>query len=138
MQSRTPFRPNVFSTLLIAALLAAAALLADTARADHFTETGGDSGEMFSKRDDSPFGVMCITLGGARRNCGDAGFLNSTHVCDMRGATITTFVNGVQYNGCRSDYASGDASENTDFVTAHTITACSTTDSDINAIGPIP
>ena len=91
MRSRTPFRPSVFSTLLIAALLAAAALIADTARADHFTGTGQDRDSNFGYRDSAPFGVMCITLGGTRNACFDSGFSYYVHVCDTRGATITTY-----------------------------------------------
>ena len=104
MRSRIPFRPSVFSALLIAALLAAAALIADTARADHF---GSESNSNFGYQDWAPFGVMCITLGGARASCFDAGNTYFAHVCDMREATVTTYLDGKKRNGCRSDYVGG-------------------------------
>ena len=136
MRSRIPFRPSVFSALLIAALLAAAALIADTARADHFTGTGSSETTISATADWAPFGVMCITLGGTRRFCGDNDYNNSTHVCDMRGATITTYVDGTKYNGCRTDYANGVDGDSTDFVTDYELTAYAATG--IDAIGPIP
>ena len=138
MQSRTPFRPSVFSTLLIAALLAAAALIADTARADHFTGTGQDRGTNFGRADWAPFGSMCITLGGTRRTCGNSSYQRFTYVCDMRGTTITTFVDGVEYNSCRTDYATGTNSNDTDFTTDTDELTCYTGDANIDAIGAIP
>ena len=111
MQSRIPFRPSVFSALLIAALLAAAALIADTARADHFTGSGSNKDNNFGYGDASPFGVMCLTLGGARHGCiADNNYF--VHVCDMREATVTTYVDGEngekeKYKGCRTDHVAG-------------------------------
>ena len=138
MRSRIPFRPSVFSALLIAALLAAAALIADTARADHFTGTGQFRDSNFGFRDTAPFGVMCITLGGTRRACGDRDYAYLSYVCDMREATITTYVDGKKYNGCRTDYVIGADGEDTDFITDYIPNTCYSRDANINAIGPIP
>ena len=124
MQSRIPFRPSVFSTLLIAALLAAAALLADTARADHFTGSGDNRESNYARNDTSTFGRMCVTLGATRYNCFTSSGALNTYVCDTRGATTTTFFNGVQYNGCRADYVNGGSAVNTDFITKNTLTIC--------------
>ena len=124
MQSRIPFRPSVFSTLLIAALLAAAALLADTARADHFTGSGSNRDSNYARNDFTTFGRMCVTLGATRYNCFTSSGTLNTYVCDTRGATITTFFNRVQYNGCRADYVNGGNDVNTDFITDNELTTC--------------
>ena len=124
MQSRIPFRPSVFSTLLIAALLAAAALIADTARADHFTGSGSNRESNYARNDTATFGRMCVTLGATRYNCFTSDGTLNTYVCDTRGATTTTFFNGVQYNGCRADYVNGGSDVNTDFITKNTLTIC--------------
>ena len=50
---------------------------------------------------------MCITLGATRRTCYTDNFEIVAHVCDTRGSTITTFVDKVPYNGCRTDYNGG-------------------------------
>ena len=84
MQSRIPFRPSVFSTLLIAALLAAAALIADTARADHFTGSGSNRDSNYARNDTATFGRMCVTLGATRYNCFTSNGALNTYVCDTR------------------------------------------------------
>ena len=131
-QSRTPFRPSVFSTLLIAALLAAAALIADTARADHFTGTDPHSNNNFGYNDTAPFGVMCITLGGTRRACATLDLFYIVHVCETQGSTITTFVDGVEYNGCRTDHIAGGNSQ--DDITIDTTLGCGHSFEDLGAI----